>query len=315
MIGHQPQLDFLSRLKWVPNSLIFAGPEGIGKKLVAKEFFAFMNRGLPQAEKALSQGDFEAFEVYAPEEGKKFFSVDQVREIVQKSERHPHPFKYRLFVLDRAEKLTHEAASALLKTLEDPPFNRCRFVLLTTSPNHLLPTIRSRSHLLQFYPLSVDQVGKVLRDLAFKDPEVLARISGGSPGKAIELASDRVKLLRSSLVSFFTVGSSLVVYSAFKFVDDLKAEDWPIINGILDVIAADLIVAKETGTVRFNKDFETEFVKRVSQPGNYIEALVKDIAEYLMLSERGLNQKLQLKNLLLSNLFFAKGAMLEEDKR
>lgn len=309
--GHAKQLEYISKLAWIPNAMIFVGPEGIGKKLVAKHYFCKMNANHEYAVTAMNKGEYDSFHVWAPEEGKKTITVDQAREIVILSESQPHPFKYHLFVIDQAEKLTQEAASALLKTLEEPPFDRTRFVLLTPDVSRLLPTIRSRAHIVQFFPLSVQEVTDVLQEQHIGNAEQLAAISGGSVSRAIELTTEKTRSVRSGLLSFFLAGPSLVVYSAFQFVDKLESEDWPVVSQILETLLVDLVSMKAVGMVRYNKDFEAELTKRVLQNTALIEALIQDISDYLVYAERGLNHKLQLKNLLLSSLFYSKGQRIK----
>lgn len=312
--GHEKQISFISQIKTVPNAIIFSGLEGIGRKLVSQYYFAAINAFWEKARPSLMAGDLDQWRVYEPEPGKKTFSVDQVRGLLRDVQENPHPFRYRVVVLDRAECFTFEAASALLKVLEDPPYDWTRFVLLTTSADSLLPTIRSRAYLLQFYPLSINTVEQVLSEKQLDRAVELAKVSGGSVGRALELAVDQNRQIRASVISFIAAGSQIVLYSAFQFIDGLKAEDLLVVNKVLEMLVCDLVAAKLTGHVVYNRDFEVEIVRRVAQAPGAILTLIQDITEYLSYTERGLNIRLQLKNLMLSSLFLAKGLVLDEMK-
>ena len=87
--------------------------------------------------------------------------VDQVREAIDRSAYRPFEGRRRLVVVDEADALMPEAQNALLKTLEEPP-PASVFVLITSRPDVLLPTVRSRCQRLRFGPLTPGEVADVL---------------------------------------------------------------------------------------------------------------------------------------------------------
>ncbi|MBN1947603.1 MAG: DNA polymerase III subunit delta' [Bradymonadales bacterium] len=97
----------------------------------------------------------------------------------------------RCALLDDAERMTPEAANALLKLLEEPPA-RSWFFLVAANRSQLLPTVVSRCQHVPFRPLSKEEVRRVLERLRpiSSDLEVAATFSGGSPGKALALMED-----------------------------------------------------------------------------------------------------------------------------
>jgi DNA polymerase-3 subunit delta' len=113
-------------------------------------------------------------------------SVEQVRRIVlARAGYPPHEGRALVFIIRAAEELTAQAANALLKTLEEPPAH-VHFVLLTSRPNRLLDTIRSRTLALRFGALPDD----VMRSIAEQhgiDPSV-ALLAEGSASRALDLA-------------------------------------------------------------------------------------------------------------------------------
>jgi DNA polymerase-3 subunit delta' len=102
-----------------------------------------------------------------------------------------------VFIVGQAEMLvpqeaSQEAANALLKLLEEPP-GRARFILTSSEPGMLLPTIRSRTVPLHVPSLSVDAVQTLLEERAGVEPKVAAwaaRLSQGSPGRALGFLPD-----------------------------------------------------------------------------------------------------------------------------
>ena len=98
----------------------------------------------------------------------------------------------RRFVLfDPADRLNPQAQNALLKTLEEPP-PETTLVLVTSSPDALLPTIRSRCLRVAFAPIAEELIAARLAGpkLSPEDARFLAALSGGSLGRAVQLAKD-----------------------------------------------------------------------------------------------------------------------------
>ena len=126
-------------------------------------------------------------------------SIEQVRRMVlERVGYRPHEGRARVFIVRDAEELTMSAANALLKTLEEPgPGNH--FVLLTSRPNRLLDTIRSRTLPVRFSPLSDQLVAQLLEKKGL-DPKVSV-VAQGSMAAALELASEDAIKEREDFVS------------------------------------------------------------------------------------------------------------------
>jgi DNA polymerase-3 subunit delta' len=129
--------------------------------------------------------------------------VDQVRDLVdhrlamKRSEG-----RRRFVVVDPADAMNPQAQNALLKTLEEPP-DDTTLVLVASSPDALLPTIRSRCARVTFAPLPDDVVaGRLQRE--GRDPEqarLAAALAAGSLGRALELDADELADVREALTA------------------------------------------------------------------------------------------------------------------
>ncbi|MGQ0484838.1 MAG: DNA polymerase III subunit delta' [Hyphomicrobiales bacterium] len=101
---------------------------------------------------------------------------------------------WRIAIVDTADDLNNESSNALLKILEEPP-SRSVFLLVSHRPGTLLRTIRSRCIRLDLAPLNLDDTMRVLHEVSeTADEEQLRRaaeLSGGSPGRALELLDSR----------------------------------------------------------------------------------------------------------------------------
>jgi len=126
-------------------------------------------------------------------------SIEQVRRMVlERVGFGPHEGRARVFIVRDADELTVSAANALLKTLEEPG-QGTHFVLLTSRPNRLLDTIRSRTLPVRFSPLSDALVARILQEKGL-DPKA-AVLAQGSVASALDLASEDAVAEREEFVA------------------------------------------------------------------------------------------------------------------
>jgi DNA polymerase-3 subunit delta' len=131
--------------------------------------------------------------LYAPEALRRSrpelqdISVDQIRKcVLERAAFPPHEGRARIIIVRRAHELSISAANALLKTLEEP-LPRTYFVLLTERGSDLLDTVRSRTQVVRFAPLSASLVKDILekRGIAPDVAEMAADLAGGSAAAAL----------------------------------------------------------------------------------------------------------------------------------
>ncbi|HEX7665532.1 MAG TPA: DNA polymerase III subunit delta' [Polyangiaceae bacterium] len=129
-------------------------------------------------------------------------SIDQIRTLVlARAAFPPHEGKAKVFVIRRAEELSISAANALLKTLEEPGA-RTHFLLLTTQPDALLPTILSRTLRVHFGLLSDDTVEQILIAKGVEgDTKKIAALAEGSASRALGLADPEERSVRDAFVA------------------------------------------------------------------------------------------------------------------
>jgi DNA polymerase-3 subunit delta' len=116
--------------------------------------------------------------------------IDQVRDVVERAAYRPFEGRRRVVIIDEADALGAAAQSALLKTLEEPP-SASVFILVTSRPDVLLPTVRSRCPQLRFRPLSADDIAAVLmaRGRSETEARAVAATADGSLGQALEASA------------------------------------------------------------------------------------------------------------------------------
>jgi len=142
--------------------------------------------------KKIIDGNHPDLIIIGPDQDKKVIGIDQIREINRHLAFSPVLGQYRIIIIEPSEKMTIEAANAFLKTLEEPP-PRNILILNVRDPGELLPTIVSRCQKVPFNPLPTkDIVTWLLKEgnMDIEKAKILARLSEGSLGKAMQLSKD-----------------------------------------------------------------------------------------------------------------------------
>ena len=199
IVGHRAIVALLERSverQSLPPTLLFSGPDGVGKRRTAVALAQALNCERPQngdscgecrACQRIARGVHADVLVVEPGDSGSI-KVDQVRDAIERSAYRPFEGRRRVVIIDPADALISEAQNALLKTLEEPPAGSV-FVLTTSVPDVLLPTVLSRSHRLRFGALSAADVASILvaeHGYTPADAHAAASAADGSVGRALD---------------------------------------------------------------------------------------------------------------------------------
>jgi DNA polymerase-3 subunit delta' len=178
IVGNAPALARLRALAAggrPGHAYLFCGPDGVGKRRAAEAFARALG-----AEPRLVARPPDRHEIL----------IVQVREVIR--ELGLTSDRPRAVIFDEADRMSEEAMNALLKTLEEPP-PRTVLLLVSSVPERLLPTVRSRCQRVLFFPLSDGEIARYAREtlgLGEEEARVLAALADGSVGAARELAGE-----------------------------------------------------------------------------------------------------------------------------
>ncbi len=183
------------------HALLFSGIKGTGKTTVARIIAKALNcqKLIDEYEPCnectncieINKGIFvDVIEIDAASNR----GIDQIREIIENLKFAPAKGKAKVYIIDEAHMLTREASNALLKSLEEPP-SHVYFILATTEPNKLLPTILSRCQRYDFRRLEHPLIVRYLKEICEKENyemeeealELIAKEAQGSLRDALSL--------------------------------------------------------------------------------------------------------------------------------
>lgn len=195
--------------KAFPNSFMISGPEGSGKYTAALLFAMAISCkgesrpcGKCESCRKISEGISPDVITVGLNKDRKTIGIESVREITDTAYILPNDLDVKIYIIKDAEKLTAQAQNALLKIFEEGP-KSVYFILLTSAPSQLLPTVRSRAPEIKTEVFTdkklmayLTENVKKASEMASKDAPALKKIvsaSGGSYGKALAILEGKNK--------------------------------------------------------------------------------------------------------------------------
>jgi len=254
----------------IPNSLLFSGPQGVGKietALVVAKALNCLNRTDDACETceactAVNKGTFPDVMRISPE--KDILKIDQMRILKEAAYLRPMVGRKRVFIVDPAEKMNMQASNSLLKILEEPP-SFSHVILITSNPFVILPTIKSRCQVLSFSPISRDDIARCLieHDFSEEKAKILSLLVRGNLKQAMSMDWEEVCAEREETWQLFL--SFLHREPPTSFFKEYSARRRGVveeeIRSTLELLASfsrDLVLIKENADSKLllNPDFE-----------------------------------------------------------
>jgi DNA polymerase III subunit delta' len=313
--GHERQRAILQKAiaqERVGHAYLFSGINAVGKRTLACEFAKALN--CDQLEnfhdacgecssclkiRHLSHPDM----IYIAADG-QFIRINAIREIQEQMKFRPLEGRWRAVIIDDADKMNDQAANALLKTLEEPSSANI-LILISSRPYSMPATIISRCRHMRFNPLPVTAIARFLMDAKEMEQEkacLLAGLSGGSIGRALELDQEDVVSQRAQFIQLLTDTHKNDPISLLNLASFFGQDKKEIKQGldILNSCFRDALIIKETGKkeMLINQDkasFITVMAERLS--GAQILQNISLVAQAWATIEQNVNKTLTLETM------------------
>ena len=239
LVGQKPVIDMLSRIaqgdpSQITQSWLICGPPGSGRSNMARAFAAALespDHGMSAEPTRVTQQVLAGThpDVTVLTTNKVTIGIDQVREIITTSEQMPATAPWRIIILEDVDRMLERTTNVLLKEIEEPA-EHCIWLLCAPSAQDVLPTIRSRTRIVNLAVPSTQAVAGFLTSTTNVEPKVAqraARLAEGHIGIAKLYATDeRVMSDRDELVVgvLNLARASDAVLLAGNLIDNAKAQ-------------------------------------------------------------------------------------------
>jgi DNA polymerase III subunit delta' len=329
--GNAPVAEALAdmiRQDRIPQTILLAGPEGIGKATLVRRFAASL-LGDPQkierddlslaenitlitereklpadkrAEDPLLFASHPDFVTFAPDGPLRQISIQQMRSLKERSQFRPLHGRYRIFLIDRLDKANEQAANSLLKTLEEPPPH---LILFATAENQydLLPTIRSRSVMFQMAPLRAEEMEQFVKGRSLKDVKRRVSLAGGSPGVAASIDLELYDKRRAAMLKLLQSASGISNFAEWAKASELvAAARSEKLDGYLKVLYGmleDIVLLQHGADGVRNSDIQRELEAVASSVSfEWIRLAVSKVDDLVEFARRNVQKNLALDGLV-----------------
>ncbi len=316
IIGHDRPVQILKRAcsaGTLAHAYLFSGETGIGKKMTAFALAAVVNCRQPGPDggcgacpscRKVAARTHPDVHLLAPDGDE--IKIDQVRTAQAELALRPFEGAKKVLIIDAAETMNDASSNALLKTIEEPP-GEAVIILISSMPQGLLPTIRSRCQEIRFLPLPRRVLAQALRErqgISESDAWFLAAVARGSIGRGLEMDAEAERQERDRCQSLLS-GLAAMGDEEILAVADAAAKDREWFDRLIDVgieRLRDMAVYRETGDEGLLVYPQPALVGEGREGGVPLRRILSDMDLFVMsrdLLDRRVSGQLVAENLLL----------------
>jgi DNA polymerase-3 subunit delta' len=317
-------LEQMIRGQRITQTLLFSGPEGVGKATLARRFAAALlddahkielddlslesnAQIITDREKWTSDKRNEDplvfsshpdFLTFAPDGPLRQLTIQQMRLLKERAQLKPLKGSWRVFLIDSIDRANEQAANSLLKTLEEPPPHLI-LIMTARNPYDLLTTIRSRSVPFRLARLDSEAMRRFIAMRGLDHPERREKLADGAPGLAVSIDLETYDRRRTAMLALLKAASGADTFGAWlKHSESIAARRTEKLDSYLEVLymlLSDVLRITEGIPAGRNADINAD-LKAVAQRVSFdwLRRAVEKVDELVDLVRRNIQKSIAL---------------------
>lgn len=299
IIGHGSEIEELRsyiRSGRLPQAFLFAGPPGIGKTKVAREFFKAVNcikspgNGCDACRSCLKVTAGSHPDLIAVNPSPEWILIEDIRKVITEAGLKPYEARSRIVIIEPAERMNKASSNAMLKTLEEPP-EGTQIILISHKPSLLLPTIVSRCRVIRFTPVDASALSN-----RAVHPSLL-RLTSGAIGGLTSTEKEYISKMRPGILQVMEGGDPVRLVNQYLSEQEQGSGALSALLVLVESILRDLLILAHGGKDIINEELRDMELHGIS--ASDAEALAECLHGIRLGANENINQRAAANELLM----------------